>query len=66
MAARVCAAVVALFGGAVLFSAMQAHADYPERPIRAIVPFAPGGANDVMARVISPQISKILGQPVLV
>jgi tripartite-type tricarboxylate transporter receptor subunit TctC len=43
-----------------------AWAQYPNKPIRAIVPFAPGGANDVMARVISPQISKQLGQPVIV
>ncbi len=50
--------------GLVLSSPVQA--EYPEKPIRAIVPFAPGGANDVMGRLMSPEISKLLGQPVIV
>jgi tripartite-type tricarboxylate transporter receptor subunit TctC len=44
----------------------QGAAQYPSRPIRAIVPFAPGGANDVVGRIMSPEISKQLGQPVVV
>jgi len=43
-----------------------AHAQWPEKPIRAVVPFAPGGANDVMGRIMSPEISKLLGQPVII
>ena len=43
-----------------------AVAQYPDKPIRGIVPFAAGGANDVMARVISPYITKQLGQTVIV
>jgi tripartite-type tricarboxylate transporter receptor subunit TctC len=43
-----------------------AWAQYPERLIRAIVPFAAGGSNDTMARLISPEISKALGQQVIV
>lgn len=43
-----------------------ARAEWPDRPIRAIVPFAPGGANDVMARLMSPQIAKALGVAVVV
>ena len=43
-----------------------AGAEYPDKPIRGIVPFAPGGANDVMARVISPYITRQLGQTVIV
>ncbi len=49
-----------------LAAADPARADWPEKPIRAIVPFAPGGANDVVGRVMSPEISKLLGQPVIV
>src|SRR5690349_2055379 len=43
-----------------------ASAEYPERLIRAIVPFAPGGSNDGMARLISPELAKALGQQVIV
>jgi tripartite-type tricarboxylate transporter receptor subunit TctC len=44
----------------------KASAQYPERMIRAIVPFAPGGSNDGMARLISPEIARTLGQQVIV
>lgn len=39
---------------------------WPERPIRLIVNFAPGGAADVMGRAISPTMSQVLGQSVVV
>ncbi len=39
---------------------------YPVRPIKLVVPYAPGGSNDVLARVIAPQLQARLGQPVLV
>lgn len=40
--------------------------DYPNKPIRMIVPFAPGGASDVVARILSPGLTKELGQQIVV
>lgn len=42
------------------------QASYPGRPIRVIVPFAPGGGSDVMARFLGPRLADRLGQPVVV
>jgi tripartite-type tricarboxylate transporter receptor subunit TctC len=42
------------------------QASYPNRPIRMIVPFAPGGASDFVARIISPKLSELLGQQIVV
>ncbi len=39
---------------------------WPAKPIRVIVPFSPGGAVDVVARVVMEQVSKELGQPIVV
>ena len=39
---------------------------FPSKPLRIIVPFPPGGASDVTSRILGEQISKPLGQPVLV
>ena len=50
----------ALCGGA------QAAADWPAQPITIIVPFPPGGATDVMARLFAPRIEAAIGRPVVV
>lgn len=48
-------------------AAVPARAEtYPNRPIRLIVPFAAGGANDIVARLIQPQLEKALGQPIVI
>ena len=39
---------------------------YPSRPIRMLIPFAPGGATDIVGRMIEPKMSRALGQPLVV
>ena len=43
-----------------------ARADFPERPVKIIVPFAPGGGTDLIARVLAEFMTKDLGQPVII
>ncbi|WP_424811503.1 Bug family tripartite tricarboxylate transporter substrate binding protein [Roseococcus sp. YIM B11640] len=54
-----------LLAGAALLAARPALAAYPDRPIRLVVPFAPGGSYDTTGRLISEGISPQLGQPVV-
>lgn len=61
--ARVARVALGIFAGS---AACPAHAEYPERLIRAIVPFSTGGTNDITARMIAPHLSKALGQSVVV
>ena len=49
-----------------LLGAQAAIAAWPEKPIRFIVPYPPGGGTDIVARAVGKRLSESLGQPVIV
>src|SRR5579862_2904381 len=51
---------------ALAFAGLPVHAEYPDKPIRAIVQFPAGGAADTILRVIATPLGQALGQPVVV
>ncbi len=58
--------LAALAAGAVLPGALHAQPRFPERAITLLVPFAPGGIADITARAVAEQMTRTLGQPVVV
>ena len=65
-----CFKVTRMLGAVVIaggFLSTPLHAqDYPSRPVRVVVPYPPGGATDVTARVVSEKATSPLGQPIIV
>jgi len=59
--------IVMALAAALVLPLSPAHAQkFPDKPVRFIVPFPPGGGNDILARALSPRLAELLGQPVVV
>jgi tripartite-type tricarboxylate transporter receptor subunit TctC len=58
--------LVRMLLGCLVIIATTVHAQYPSKPIRLIVPFGPGGYTDIVARMLSPRLQELLGQPIVV
>jgi tripartite-type tricarboxylate transporter receptor subunit TctC len=63
---RIAGAAAGAIAAALLVSGNAGAQAYPFKPVRLIVPFAPGSATDISGRFIASQLSPILGQPVII
>jgi len=45
---------------------LRAQSAWPDRPIRLIVPWPPGGSTDTIARIFQPKLAEVLGKPVII
>ena len=61
-----CVLLVGIFATVVAVTPAPAQAPYPDKPIRFVVPFPPGGGADNLARAIVPKAAQILGQPIVI
>src|SRR5712692_11503505 len=65
MQAWTCIAFASAFAGSCVVGPSNAD-DYPSRPVRLIVPYAPGGGADTVARIVARRVSDTIGQTVVI
>src|SRR6266849_2365232 len=63
---KACSLLVKIAGVLLALTTSVAAQDYPTKPVRLIIPFPPGGSNDVVGRMIALQLSERLGKQVVV
>jgi tripartite-type tricarboxylate transporter receptor subunit TctC len=56
------ASLSAAVGGVVVLTAATAHANYPQRPVRVIIPYSPGGSSDAVGRIVGQKLGENLKQ----
>ena len=64
MGGRVMRRALLLLG--ILFSSLASAQDWPNKPVRFIVPYPPGGGTDIIARIVQNRLAESLGQPVVI
>ena len=57
---------VAALSIALASTAVLAQGGYPNKPVHMVVPFAPGGASDFVARIVTPKLGELLGQQIVI
>lgn len=61
-----CRRLLLVAAGALAFSGAALAQDYPTRSVKIVVPFPPGGSNDIIARIVAQKLSERTGQPFVV
>ena len=57
---------IAAAGIGLPWTAQAQSAAYPDKPVRFVVPYPPGGGTDVIARIVQERFQALLGQPILI
>ena len=66
MKSRIAAIAASVLSALPVVAAQAQSANYPNRPMRLIVPFPPGGGNDILARAVGARLTEVMGQQVIV